>query len=390
MNIPQLYQRCPQEQAAAFLGLSGAGHALCDGDWLIFPDAALCFAVVDKWPARSHADTHSHFKTASRFCWTTKKRHQACDDAHFPFLPAEVRANHTLKRPIFLFVRRRDWRDYLYVGRLGPSHAWGGSKTGPWAADFDLSPALPSQIWFFLRGESSAAPDSAALDAALARLRLPTTPDERFAVLRAVVEYWHGTIGAADGIAEGALAGVAMPSLLRRWYSWAGNRRDIMSGQNIFLAPEKLRIEDGRLVFYFENQGCYTWATLPEGDDPPVFGRVDNAAPWGDEGMALSEHLILTALFEGIMVAPYGASAAWVTEGTRDQIAAVIEPLAVPPWRWLGPTQFHGKAGAFMVSMANGDVDGKSGYSLWIGAKTQEPLLFLRPFLDDGWDYVAV
>jgi hypothetical protein len=181
-----------------------------------------------------------------------------------------------------------------------------------------------------------------------------------------------------------------MPAFLRRWYRWAGRRSDILSGQNFLLVPERIEIEDERLLFYVENQCCYAWATLPEGDDPPVFGRVDNVGPWQAEGVALSEHLILACLFEAMFHAPYSADAAWLDEGTLMKITTIIPRLAVPPWQWNGPTQFYAKGGAFMVSMANGDIDGKNGYSVWIGAKTQEPLLFLKPYLDEGWENVAV
>jgi hypothetical protein len=380
----ELYQRCQREEAAALLGIQGVGRVLCDGDWMIFSDAALCFAIVEKEPK------HSDFATASRFCWVTDKPHQASKDPDFPFLPAEVRGERGPKRPISLFVRRRDWSDYLYVGTLGPSHAWGGSKTGPWHANFDLSPALPSRVWFMLRGETPESADPSAVDRALVQLQSPTTADARFSILQTLVEYWHGPIGPEDGLAEETLALFPMPALLRRWYRWAGRRSDILSGQNFLLVPERIEIEDERLLFYVENQWCYAWATLPEGDDPPVFGRVDNAGPWQAEGVALSEHLIHACLFEAMFHAPYSADAAWLDEGTLKKIVTIIPQLAVPPWRWNGPTQFYAKGGAFMVSMANGDIDGKNGYSVWIGAKTQEPLLFLKPYLDEGWENVAV
>jgi hypothetical protein len=54
------------------------------------------------------------------------------------------------------------------------------------------------------------------------------------------------------------------------------------------------------LAFCRENQGCYFWSTLPEGDDPPVFGRENDAEPWRPEAMTVSEHLILACLLEAI------------------------------------------------------------------------------------------
>ena len=57
-----------------------------------------------------------------------------------------------------------------------------------------------------------------------------------------------------------------------------------MSGQNFLFVPRDYRyrfrilaVIDGRLHFHVENQGVYQWTTLPDGDDPPVFGRYKSA-----------------------------------------------------------------------------------------------------------------
>jgi hypothetical protein len=45
-----------------------------------------------------------------------------------------------------------------------------------------------------------------------------------------------------------------------------------------------------------------------DGDDPPVFGRYQSTDPWAQEGVTLSEHLILACLFEAVICdAKYGA-----------------------------------------------------------------------------------
>jgi hypothetical protein len=56
-----------------------------------------------------------------------------------------------------------------------------------------------------------------------------------------------------------------LPLPLRWWYRWAGKRSEVMSGQNFLFEPRpddqlkyrQLRIEDGHLRFYIENQGVY-------------------------------------------------------------------------------------------------------------------------------------
>jgi hypothetical protein len=164
-----------------------------------------------------------------------------------------------------------------------------------------------------------------------------------------------------------------------------------MSGQNFLLDPGKLKIRDGLLEFYVENQYCYQWGTLPEADDPSVFGRKSLSDPWEPEGITLSEHLILACLFEAIIChSPYGASTAWLGEDILDRIIEHVAPIAINPWRWTGSTRFYARGGAFMYVMGEFEIHGMRGYSVWIGAKTEHPLQFLKPFINKEWEYIAV
>ena len=235
-------------------------------------------------------------------------------------------------------------------------------------------------------------------DAAFGQLRQPTTVEERLNVLRALVNFWHGPIKPEDGMSNvDVVGGVPLPLPLRFWYGWAGNRADIMTGQNILFTPRDyqhkhrtLAVRDGHLHFYVENQGVYEWSTLPEGDDPPVSGRYDCRGRWVQEQITLSEHLILACLFEAIMChAKYGASAAWLTEEQLGALVANIPPVSIPPWRW-GRTRFFAGGGAFVCTGDNKDASGKTHYSVRLAAKTAEPLQFLKPLLDENWDFVAI
>jgi hypothetical protein len=133
-----------------------------------------------------------------------------------------------------------------------------------------------------------------------------------------------------------------------------------MSGQNHLFVPRdqerkhgQIAVKDGRLYFYAENQGVYQWATLPHGDDPPVFGRYEGNGRWAREGITLSEHLILTCLFEAVMChAKYRASAAWLVEDRFDTIAKNIPPLAIRPWRWTQTRFFAGQGGCAAIYCA--------------------------------------
>jgi len=57
------------------------------------------------------------------------------------------------------------------------------------------------------------------------------------------------------------------------------------------------------------------------------------------------------------------------------------------PWRWMDGTGFFAGEGVFIH--ATGRNDRKGGY-VWIGPKTERPLQFLRPYVGDDWDYVAI
>jgi hypothetical protein len=395
MSGPELYTWYPLEQVISFFGARRDANSLCDGQWLIFPRTAVCLSTLGAAPKMSY------FQTASYFCWVADRPYRVKSERerYSHFVPAEVVGPEAKKqRSIRLFVRTGERLDYLYAGELEPSYmqaAPGPENHGE--ARFELRPALPSEIWRELGGFQPGNLDFAPLDRALDRLRGQTTVDDRLDAIRELVDYWHGPIKPEDGMSDADLNGVALPRPLAWWYRHAGNRPEIMSGQNIMFRPRddhhkywQLSLDDGFLHFYSENQGCHFWATLPHGDDPPVFSRSESTAPWEREDISLSEHLILTCLFEAVIChAKYGAWAAWLDQDKVDEIAKTIPPIAISPWRWIGARFFAGR-GAFMVAASNVELEGRPGCSVWIGAKTEHPLQFLKPLLDDRWEYVAV
>ena len=232
------------------------------------------------------------------------------------------------------------------------------------------------------------------IDQALTQLGYVSAPLPRFEILQALVEYWHGPITALDGFTHAELKHVSMPDPLRSWYAWAGRRTEIMSGQNCFFSPHspkpylELVMEQGHLLFQRENQGVYEWATLSEGEDPPVFGRYRDKS-WEREEAKLSEHLILNCLFEAIMChASHSASAAWIQPEQLSTMVAPLWLLPIPAWRWPGSMRFYFGRGAFMSVCSYRP--GESGNSVWVGAKYASALAFLRPYIDNTWDHVQL
>ena len=259
---------------------------------------------------------------------------------------------------------------------------------------FDLNQALPSSVRVRL-GLPLGNLDFVAVDRALDRLRRPTTIHDRLDILHQLVDYWHGPIRPEDGMSDDEIGGVKLPLPLRWWYRWAGKREDVMSGQNFLFVPRDYRyrlrilaVIDGRLHFHVENQGVYRWTTLPDGDDPPVFGRYKYRGRWAREGITLSEHLILTCLFEAVTChANYRASAAWLDEKKIAAITRHVSASRHPALALVGENAILRRTGVFLLAAENGrgkpygknrvrSGEGKY-YSVHIGAKTEAPLQLL-------------
>jgi hypothetical protein len=217
---------------------------------------------------------------------------------------------------------------------------------------------------------------------------------ERLATLRRLAEYWHGPVGPDESFTEEELRGKPVPFPLRWWYQLAGRHESIISGQNMLLEPAELKLDqEGRLLFYVECQGVYLWSATMDGDDPPVWGRFNEPhIPWTEEGMTLSEFLIGACLFQAIMQAPFGASAAWAEESTLKKISVELAPLPLIAWRWPSyPSRFFARNGALMFASPNDDNQGNKAFSIWIGAKIEQPLAFLKPIVDKKtWEYLAL
>jgi hypothetical protein len=390
---PELYSWYSAEEAVSFFGQSDNGQHLCDGQWVIFPRAAICLAEIDK------AEQKSYFQNGARFCWVADKTYQVSDAPMAHFLPPQVTAPRGKEYSIRLFARPPRSEKYLYAGELEPSYVMQFSPhVNRGLSCYYLTPTLPSRIWLELGGLRLGDLDVATVDQALDRLRQPTTVQDRLDVLQQLVNFWHGPIRPEDGMSEMELGSVPLPLPLRCWYRWAGKRADVMTGQNILFAPRDYRdkyrmlaVKQGRLHFYIENQGVYEWSTLPDGDDPPIYGRYECRGRWFKEKITLSEQLILMCLFEAVLSrANYGASVAWLKEDKLREIARYLPPLPIAPWRWENTT-FFARNGAFMIAAKQRTREDTERYhSVWISAKTEQPLQFLKAFVDKTWEYVAL
>jgi hypothetical protein len=126
-----------------------------------------------------------------------------------------------------------------------------------------------------------------------------------------------------------------LPRPLRAWYELASRWSTPLVVQNQLLGPDEVQVEDGKLVFWVENQGVWLWGCDRVGDDPTVFDRENQPGePWQPTGVALSRFLLHVAVFEAICGARCSAGASWLTPEQLDAVLVPLRPLPMPAWRW--------------------------------------------------------
>ena len=138
-------------------------------------------------------------------------------------------------------------------------------------------------------------------------LRQPTTTQQRLDLLAELTTYWYGPPAPKDGLTEAELKEAVLPMPLRWWFARYGRRKEILQCPNYLLPLDDSEADDdGRLIFYIEEQAVYLWATTSEGEDPPVWVREnEDEAEWESETDSLSGFLIQAVLLDGIFNAPY-------------------------------------------------------------------------------------
>lgn len=202
------------------------------------------------------------------------------------------------------------------------------------------------------------------------------------------LDEWHGSAPLAR-----VDPSLTMPDPLRRFYELTLEHPHAVVQNNLVL-PAELDVDgDGKMLFYYENQGVYLNATDPTGIDAPVYGRFDESDPWLVEGDPLSRFLTAVAVFEAVFGAPEGASAAWIGPEERTRALAPLEQLPLAPWRWPEyPTPFYASADLVAVGAPNVAGDDDTDWSLFIGSRSAAPLAYLAPLIEAGraeWEYYS-
>jgi hypothetical protein len=269
---------------------------------------------------------------------------------------------------------------------LGESMVVSFSLGGQGDARLHLHTPLPRSTWLRFYERSGGAPFGPPAETAIAAPPPGAGPGPRMAALRAFVEAWHGIALPAAPVRPAGLEMLAMLDDLMR-------RTPHLVVQNTVLPVEDRTPIEGRVIFYVENQGVCEWATEPTGDDPPVWYReCEPGAPWQREAEPLSGFLLQLVLFEAMMGAPYGASAACVEAEVGLALEARMAPLPLGPWLWPWPypSRFYARSGA-ILHIAPLDEE-RTQFALWLGARHPRALDFAEDLAQPaqpGWDHVA-
>src|SRR5688500_2141695 len=136
----------------------------------------------------------------------------------------------------------------------------------------------------------------------------PDSPQHLIDSLIAFVEVTHG-IRRWYGIAAEKIGSVSLPRPLAQLYGSLGNMPGFESRpfpfwqQDRLLPFELLSVENGRLLFAVENQGCWRAYTEQSGDDPPVWFTIEEGQP-EIEHPSLANFLVTLCLQELTLARP--------------------------------------------------------------------------------------
>jgi len=211
-----------------------------------------------------------------------------------------------------------------------------------------------------------------------------SSPGERMDLLGTWLGWWFAEAAQPRNLNSRLRDG--LPESLRALYSNTPNVSTYCR-QNYLVREEELTVEDGKLLFAYENQGVYLWGTNPTGEaDPPVYGRWDTSEPWALDVPSLSLFLIQFFLFEAAIGARFSASAACLGDAAFRSVLQELTPLEWAAWHWPAfPTTFYLRGGAILVAAPNGDV-----WSVYVGGKTPADMVFLTDHVGSSWENVQL
>lgn len=391
MRTLELYHEYRREEAIALVGAGKEGRSLRNGQWVLFSNAALCFATMRSAPdVRSRLpDYRSHFPHASFFYWMDERMREEGWKREAPPPSEPVRRIGGDLPPTLVFLNTPGSETYIFAGEFVA--AYETPLEGSYGRHNSFRPPVPSDVLVKLGCLPPVSTPDDALDADLRSLSETTSTERRLEILERVIAYWNGPRVPADGLPPTVLEGKRLPHPLRWWLLRYGDHPGVLLAPNHLPELEQLEPEEGgKLVFLIETQGVWLWATEAEGDDPPVWGRMNEEdEPWVQVSTSLSEFLLATTLYQSMRQSLYhSGNHSVIFRPEMDRIMSALPPYPLAGWCCYGPGcrgQFYGRDGAFMFVSDDGVCDGEQSFGVEVAARTERPLLFLKELREVEW-----
>jgi hypothetical protein len=293
--------------------------------------------------------------------------------------PSELRWSRDVpdsmrSRPVHVFLRIADARRYLGAAKFARD---GRPARDGFRVLFSFDEPLDETVWREITSSASAPPPPDP-EEAIAALSPNATSSDCVGAMRVFLHRWFGCSLEPALVTTSVNAPVPLVAL------YGAVEGHAVCVQNRLVPRGDLAVrEDGKVVFYIENQGVCDWATEAAGDDPPVFVKQSShGAEWVLESRHLSSFLIQLVVLEAAFGARFSASHEGVDGASLRKLVRRVKPLPLPDWSSSGTT-FFGSGGVVGFAFPNG-----RDFDVWLGAKTREPFEAIEDLLED-WPEVG-
>jgi len=173
--------------------------------------------------------------------------------------------------------------------------------------------------------------------------------------LERLVEWWFGSPGGSLAKYDVRRAHHLVPRPLQLLYESAAIHPRLFA-QNYLVPVEELQVEEGKLIFYVENQRVQDWATLAADSDQPVWIRENGPdQSWIPESEPMSRFVFQVVLLECLLQAPAAVWGVGLPRGLAEVALRELSPLPLRPWRFpVHPSQFYARGPVIAMAHPSG------------------------------------
>jgi hypothetical protein len=220
---------------------------------------------------------------------------------------------------------------------------------------------------------------------------------DRWKEYRGFVAKWFPPIREGEGVLPSALVkaeerlGFLLPTAVREFYLLAGNREDLIRRYNQLIPLSKLKLVDGMLAVWEENQGVYSRVILTDHlkeENPKVFMFIDGSITTydNDENWEYFTDICLLETARNLLEGDYStigsAGNAWDGEAKPDVVEQIRLRISPPPEPILAQYGYE---------LADGIIGLFGDGFIQIGAGSEGGLLFaLNAMKGISWDHISI